>query len=81
MEPESSSPYSQHSLPEQLTGPKLLKKLPEFYGARKIITVFTTFRHCGKTQCFKTGCTYNKGWGVTVKVLMNSQELNYRQAP
>ena len=32
-------------LPEKLTRPKLLKKLPAFYGTRRFITVFTTARH------------------------------------
>jgi hypothetical protein len=32
-------------LPEKLTGPKLLKKFPAFYGTQRFITTFTTARH------------------------------------
>jgi hypothetical protein len=33
------------SLPEKLTDPQLVKKLPIFYGNRRFITAFTTARH------------------------------------
>jgi hypothetical protein len=32
-------------LPEKLTGPQLVKKLPAFYGTRGFITAFTTSRY------------------------------------
>ena len=51
----ASSFYSQHYirltytwngvLPENLTGPHLLKKFPAFYGTRRFITAFTRVRH------------------------------------
>jgi len=32
-------------LPEKLTGFQLVKKFPAFYGTRRFITAFTSFRH------------------------------------
>ena len=40
-------PYLLHGavLLEKLTGSRLVKKFPAFYGARKFITAFTSARH------------------------------------
>jgi hypothetical protein len=32
-------------LPEELTGPQLVKKFPAFYGTQRFITTFTSARH------------------------------------
>jgi hypothetical protein len=33
-------------LPEKITGPQAVKKLPAFYGTPRVITKFTSARHC-----------------------------------